>query len=148
VLVPGAEDSFVVRTSSQSGVDIVMQQTAASWTPGVSSLTMVAGTEGTLEINATGVWCSDRLGRHLLETPDDLALPSPEASDDPRHRYTHLEVGPYTRLCEALRAGIEGNEAPTSVPVPTFADGLACMRVLDAIRASAHAGGAVVAVSR
>ncbi|MDQ1509068.1 MAG: hypothetical protein QOG50_912 [Actinomycetota bacterium] len=144
----GAEDSFVVRTSSQSGVDIVMQQTAASWTPGVSSLTMVAGTEGTLEINATGVWCSDRLGRHLLETPDDLALPSPEASDDPRHRYTHLEVGPYTRLCEALRAGIEGNEAPTSVPVPTFADGLACMRVLDAIRASAHAGGAVVAVSR
>jgi predicted dehydrogenase len=51
-------------------------------------------------------------------------------------------------LCEALRAGIEGNEAPTSVSVPTFADGLACMRVLDAIRASAHAGGAVVAVSR
>ena len=30
------------------------------------------------------------------------------ASDDPRHRYTHLELGPYTRLCEALRAGTEG----------------------------------------
>jgi predicted dehydrogenase len=145
----GAEDSFVVRASSQSGVEIVLQQTAASWTPGVSSLTMVAGSEGTLEVDASGVWCSDRSGRRLLETPDDLALPpSPEASGDPRHRYTHLEVGPYTRLCEALRAGIEGSEAPSSVPVPTFADGLACMRVLDAIRASARAGGATVAVNQ
>jgi predicted dehydrogenase len=144
----GAEDSFVVRATSASGVDIVMQQTAASWTPGVSSLTVVAGTDGTLEVDAAGVWCSDRSGRSLLETPDDLVLPpSPAASDDPRHRYTHLEVGPYTRLCEALRAGIEGNDGPTSVEVPTFADGLACMRVLDAIRTSARAGGAVVTVS-
>jgi predicted dehydrogenase len=145
----GAEDSFVVRASSRSGVDIVMQQTAASWTPGVAGLTVVAGTEGTLELDAAGVWYSDRSGRRLLETPDDLVLPpSLAASDDARHRYTHLELGPYTRLCETLRAGIEGNEEPTHVPAPTFADGLACMRVLDAIRASARADGAVVAVSR
>ena len=144
----GAEDSFVVRATSVSGVEIVLQQTAASWTAGVSGLTMVAGTDGTLEVDAAGVWCSDRAGRHLLEPPADLELPvPPEASGDPRHRYTHLEVGPYTRLCEALRAGIEGSEAPTSVPVPTFADGLACMRVLDAIRASASAGGAVVSIT-
>jgi predicted dehydrogenase len=145
----GAEDSFVVRASSRSGVDVVMQQTAASWTPGVAGLTVVAGADGTLEVDAAGVWCSDRSGRRLLETPEDLVLPpTPTATDDPRHRYTHLELGPYTRLCEALRAGIEGNEAPTRVPAPTFADGLACMRVLDAIRASARADGAVVAVSR
>lgn len=144
----GAEDSFVVRASSRSGVEVVMQQTAASWTPDVSGLTVVAGTDGTLEVDARGVWCSDRSGRRLLETPDDLALPtSPEVSDDPRHRYTHLEVGPYTRLCEALRAGIEGRDAPPNVPVPTFADGLACMHVLDAIRASAAAGGSAVTVS-
>ena len=144
----GAEDSFVVRVTSESGVEIVMQQTAASWTTGVAGLTVVAGTDGTLEVDGAGVWCSDRSGRRLLEPPADLALPSaPDVSDDPRHRYTHLEVGPYTRLCEALRAGIEGDDVPTSVPVPTFVDGLACMRVLDAIRASARAGGAVVAVS-
>ena len=111
-------------------------------------LTVVAGTDGTLEIDGDGVWFSDRSGRRLLETPDDLALPPPpDVSDDPRHRYTHLEVGPYTRLCEALRAGIEGRDPPPGVPVPTFADGLACMRVLDAIRASAAAGGSVVTVS-
>jgi predicted dehydrogenase len=144
----GAEDSFVVRATSHSGVDIVMQQTAASWTPGVSSLTVVAGTDGTLEIDGAGVWCSNRSGRRLLDPAGDLALPpSPAASDDPRHRYTHLEVGPYTRLCEALRGGIEGHVPPTGVPVPTFADGLACMQVLDAIRASAAAGGSAVTVS-
>ncbi len=144
----GAEDSFVVRASSGSGVEIVMQQTAASWTPGVSSLSVVAGTDGTLEIDGEGVWCSDPSGRRLLKTPADLALPPPpEVSDDPRHRYTHLEVGPYTRLCEAWRAGIEGREALPNVPVPTFADGLACMHVLDAIRASSVEGGRVVTVS-
>ena len=144
----GAEDSFVVRATSRSGVEIVLQQTAASWTPGVAGVTLVAGTEGTLEVDAAGVWCSDRAGRRLLEIPDDLAFPaSPAASDDPRHRYTHLELGPYTRLCEALLAGIEGRALESSVPVPTFAEGLACMRVLDAVRASAAAGGAVMALS-
>jgi predicted dehydrogenase len=144
----GAEDSFAVRATSRSGVEVVMQQTAASWTSDVVGMTVVAGTDGTLEVDGTGVWCSDRSGRRLLEPPDDLALPPPPAvSDDPRHRYTHLEVGPYTRLCEALRAGVEGNEFPSSVPVPTFADGLACMHVLDAIRASAGSGGSLVTVS-
>jgi predicted dehydrogenase len=114
----------------------------------VSSLTVVAGTDGTIEIDGDGVWCSDRSGRRLLEPPADLVLPPPPVvSDDPRHRYTHLEVGPYTRLCEALRAGIEGHELSSRVPVPTFADGLACMRVLDAIRSSAAAAGETVAVS-
>jgi predicted dehydrogenase len=91
---------------------------------------------------------SDRDGRRLLGVPADLALPdAPGASDDPRHRYTHLELGPYTRLCEVLRDGVEGHHPPSDrVPVPTFADGLADMRVLDAIRASAAAGGAVVEV--
>jgi hypothetical protein len=42
---------------------------------------------------------------------------------------------------------MEGREPPSPVPVPTFADGLACMRVLDAIRASAGARGARVAVN-
>jgi hypothetical protein len=41
---------------------------------------------------------------------------------------------------------VEGVPASKRVPVPTFADGLACMRTLDAIRASAGANGEVVAV--
>ncbi|MGO9877262.1 MAG: Gfo/Idh/MocA family protein [Acidimicrobiia bacterium] len=144
----GAEDSFAVRMSVHGAVEVMLQQTAASWTPNVVGVAMVAGTEGTLEVASEGVWLSDRTGRRMLGVPDDLAFGATRpANDDPRHRYTHLELGPYTRLCEALRAGAEGRRGTEHVPVPTFADGLACMRVLDAIRRSAAAGGAVQVVS-
>jgi predicted dehydrogenase len=144
----GAEDSFSARMSVRGGVEVMVQQTAASYTPHVVGLAVVAGSDGTLEIAADGVWLSDRSGRRMLPVPDDLVLPAaPDTSDDPRHRYTHLELGPYTRLCEALRAGVDGNPQPGPVPVPTFADGLACVRVLDAIRASAERGGALCHLS-
>jgi predicted dehydrogenase len=144
----GAEDSFVVRVSTRSGAHGVVQQTAASWTPNVVGLTIVGGTDGTLEVTGEGVFCSDRAGRRRLEVPADLALPEPVApSGDARERYTHLELGPYTRLAEALRAGVEGRSAESPVPLPTFVDGVAEMRVLDAVRVSAAAGGALVSVS-
>jgi predicted dehydrogenase len=144
----GAEDSFAVRMAVRGGVEVMLQQTAASWTPNVVGVAVVAGSDGTLELAADGVWLSNRSGRQRLPMPDDLALPAaPGTSDDPRHRYTHLELGPYTRLCEALRAGAEGRQQEGLVSVPTFADGLACTRVIDAIRASAAAGGALQTVS-
>lgn len=142
-----AEDSFVVRMTTRSGVEGVLQQTAASWIPNVSGLAIVAGTAGTIEVTGEGVFLSDRSGRRLLDVPDDLRLPAPPTvSDDPRERYTHLELGPYTRLAEVLRAGVDGRSHDAVVPVPTFADGLAGMRVLDAIRASAASGGTFVTV--
>ena len=79
--------------------------------------------------------------------PDGARLPVPEGvSDDPRHRYTHLELGPYTRLCEAFRARIESRTLESPVPVPTFADGVASVHVLDAVRRSASEHGALVRV--
>jgi len=139
-----AEDSFIVRMTMRNGAHGVLQQTAASWTPGVVGAVVVSGTSGTLDVNGEGVWLSDAGGRRLLDVPDDLRLPAPPAaSDDPRERYTHLELGPYTRLCEVLRAGVTGEAIATPVSPPTFADGLAGMRVLDAIRVSAAAGGRV-----
>ncbi len=143
----GAEDSFVVRLTTRGGAEGVIQQTAASWVPGVVGITVVAGTEGTIEVTGAGVFCSDRSGRRELAVPADLALPAPpDESGDPRERYTHLELGPYTRLAEALREGLEGRRSTAAVPLPTFADGLAEMQVIDAIRASAIGGGAVVGV--
>jgi predicted dehydrogenase len=47
------------------------------------------------------------------------------------------------RLCEAFHAAIEGREHKNAVAVPTFRDGLASMRILDAMRASAAEGGAL-----
>jgi len=39
---------------------------------------------------------------------------------------------------------MEGKAPSTAVPIPTFADGVACMEVLDAIRESASRGGEIV----
>jgi hypothetical protein len=47
-----------------------------------------------------------------------------------------------------LRAGVEGRPLEAAVPVPTFADGFECMRVLDAVRTSAGSGGELVVVER
>ena len=141
-----AEDSFTARFTLRSGVQGVLQQTAAAWGP-YGGLTRVAGTDGSLWTEGDAVWLADRDGTRQLPVPPELALPeAPEESDDPRHKFTHLELGPYTRLCEVLRVGVEGGPTEASVPVPTFADGVACMDVLDAIRASAASDGAVVQV--
>jgi predicted dehydrogenase len=139
-----ADDSFTVRLRFVSGAEAVLQQTAAAW--GVPlTVTRVVGTEGTVWLDDGAAWLADRAGTRALPVPDDLTLPDPPGeSDDPRHRFTHLELGPYTRLAEVLRAGVDGRSLAAAVPIPTFADGLACMRVLDAVRSSAAAGGEVV----
>jgi predicted dehydrogenase len=143
-----AEDTFSIRAALGSGCEAVLQQTAAAWPPGSAGVAAVAGTRGTLEVRDGEVWLADADGHRRLETPPDLAAGAPGGRPaDPRERYTHLELGPYTRLCEAFRARVEGRGAEPAVPVPTFADGLACTRVLDAVRASAAAGGALVAVA-
>ena len=141
-----AEDTFTVRFRLRSGVEGVLQQTAGAWGP-MSGVTRIAGTRGSAWIDGDTAWLADADGSRPLEIPRDLEVPDPPAaSDDPRHRFTHLELGPYTRLCGALRAGVDGRPPPSSVPVPTFADGVAEMEVLDAIRASSAAGGDAVFV--
>jgi predicted dehydrogenase len=47
-------------------------------------------------------------------------------------------MGPYTRLFETFRDLIEGNPIGRRPAPATFADGVAAMRVMDAIRRSAE----------
>jgi predicted dehydrogenase len=144
--VGSADDAFTIRLRFASGADGVLQQAGGAWGPSVA-ISRVAGSRGTIWLDGGAVWIADASGSHALPVPDDLVLPSrPGTSDDSRHRFTHLELGPYTRLAEVLRAGVDGEQPSEAVPIPTFADGLACMRVLDAVRASAQRGGAVVTV--
>jgi predicted dehydrogenase len=139
-----AEDSFTIRFRLESGVEGVLQQTAAAWGP-IAGVTRVAGSAGTAWIDGDDAWVADRDGARRLEVPADLALPAPPGpTDDPRHRFTHLELGPYTKLCGVLAAGVEGRAADAAVAVPTFADGLAEMLVMDAVRESARHDGATV----
>ncbi len=142
-----AEDSFTIRFTTHGGCEGVLQQTAGAWGD-PAGMTRVAGTAGSLWTDAAGVHVADADGSRVLPVPPDLELPPPPPeSDDLRHRFTHLELGPYTRLAEVLRAGVDGVTIETAVPVPTFRDGLASMLVLDAVRASAASGGELVHVA-
>lgn len=139
-----ADDSYVVRFRLKNGVEGVLQHTAGAWGPG-DSMTRVAGTKGTLWVEGADVWLADREGKRQLPVTPDLALPPPPAqSDAPGHQFSHFELGPYIRLAEALRAGVDGRDPQSAVPLPTFADGVAAMQVIDAVRASAAKGGALV----
>ena len=138
-----AEDSYALRFTFANGAEGAVQQTAGAWGPSASMM-RVAGTRGTLWVENGVVHLADREGvRELPVTPDLQLPPPPPASDDPRQRFSQFELGPYTRLCEALRAAMDG-KTNGAVPLPTFADGVASMAILDAIRSSAANGGALV----
>jgi predicted dehydrogenase len=135
-----ADDSFVVHGRLTSGCDVVLQSTAGAWGPNLA-VTRIAGTRGSAWIDGGAVFVADRTGTRQLPVPEELRLPPPPApSDDPRERYSHLELGPYTRLVKAWRAAIEGDPQPPGPRPATFADGLAEMRVMDAVRRSAASG--------
>jgi predicted dehydrogenase len=148
----GAEDSYVVRFRLMTGVEGVLQQTAGAWGPH-TAMARVAGTRGTLWLEKGAAWLADKQGSRELPIPPDLMLPRvPPLSDDPRQKsaewqmLAHVELGPYTQLCESWRAAIHGRVAPRPVPVPTFADGVANTQILDAIRWSAANAGALATV--
>lgn len=136
----GAEDSYVLRFRLKNGVEGVLQQTAGAWGP-PAELVRVAGTEGTVWIENGVVRFADRAGEQEISTPEDLELPAPPQQAKSN---THMNPGPYIRLCEVLRAGVDGRAITSSVAPPTFYDGLACMEVLEAIRKSAADNGALV----
>lgn len=135
----GAEDSYVLRFELANGVQGVMQHTAGAW-GAPASFTRVAGTLGTLSSDGASVKLADRDGERALELPPALQLPAVEGGA------ANVGLAAFTRLFETMRARMEGQPDPSSVKVPTFADGLKGMQVMAAIRQSAAQGGALVAV--
>ena len=97
------------------------------------------GAEGTLWSEGGVVRLADRNGVRELPVPE--ALQPPIGADGKPYP---LALGLFIRLCEVLRAGVEGRAPANAVAAPTFRDGLACMKVLDAIRASAARNGELV----
>lgn len=146
------EDSFSVRFRLENGLEGVMQQTACAF-GSLVEMTRVAGSDGTISMDWSGARLANREGEAALAVPPDLALPPPPPlGDDPRQQRADwqamamVEIAPYTELCRTVRAAILGEPAPSPVPMATFADGVANMQVLDAIRISALNGGAMVRV--
>ncbi len=142
-----AEDGFTVHFRLASGVDGIMQSTSGDWGPPLF-LTRITGTAGTLWLKGTPgtetVWLADRSGARAIAAPDDLITtpPDPPPADALHTAYDHmiglgLEMGAYTRLAAAFRDLILQRPIPRHPRPATFADGVAGMAVLDAIRQSA-----------
>ena len=66
-----AGDSFTALLDMTSGAHVVVQQTAGAWGP-MADVARVAGTEGTLWIEAGQVWVADRSGVECLAVPEDV----------------------------------------------------------------------------
>jgi predicted dehydrogenase len=142
-----AEDSFSVRFRLTNGVEGVMHESAADWGPPML-MTRITGTAGTLWVEGGGVHVADASGTRQLPVPDDLAaLPSEPppmdllVSDYDRMRSGAGEIPPFTRLYKTFGDLINGKPVPSDPRPGTFADGVAAMAVMDAIRQSAAAGG-------
>jgi len=137
------DDGFDIRCRMRNGVEACLVQSASAHGPAFSA-TRVLGTAGTLWLEAGSVWLADAehpQGR-VLDPPGFLLLPEvDEQAVGPLAEMTRSELPPYLMLARSFRRAIEGEvDGPGPRPA-TFADGLACMRVLEAVRRSAAEGG-------
>jgi predicted dehydrogenase len=139
-----ADDSYSIHFRTTSGLEGILQSTAAAHGPFLAC-TRFVGPRGTLWIEGDSVRVADAAGQRELETPADLLLPAPDPppSELLSSAYDMLhsmgtDLGPYTRLYEAFRDRIRGLDGPEDPKPPTFADGFAVQTVLDAIRQSSR----------
>ena len=107
----------------------------------------MTGTAGTIGIQSGRVSLANADGRRVLYPPEDTQLATPRTERTTQlESMTNHEVAAYTQLCDAFARAILGEAPAGDVPLPTFADGVAVMAVMDAARRSAAAGGTAVAV--
>lgn len=146
----GADDTFLYRFHLVGGMQGAVQDSAAAWGPPLETV-RIQGSKGALWLQGNQIWVADAQGSRAVPIAEDLVLPPPPPpSSDPRQQsakwqmLTQIELAPYLRLTQAFRARIEGRDPPREPSVPTFADGLASIEVLDAIRRSAAKGGELV----
>ena len=148
----GADDSFTLRFRMKSGLEGVLQSSAGTWGPPLD-VARICGTEGTVWIDGGKVRFAGRSGERELPIAPETALPPlPPLNTDQRHQTARwqglvaVELAPYTALCRSVRAAIDGTSGCGTIAAANFADGLACMEVMDAIRASSCDGGRLVTI--
>jgi predicted dehydrogenase len=145
-----AEDAYLVHFEVASGAAGIMQSVASDRGPMLFA-TRVIGSSGTAWAEGDRVQVADASGSHDVATPPDLAVgPADPPPADLMHtaydllHSTGIDFGPYTQLACVFRDAIGGRNVDTFDPRPaTFADGVASMAVIDAIRRSARDGTTV-----
>lgn len=137
-----AEDTFTVHFRTANGATGLLHSTAGTWGP-PAFLTRVSGTAGAVTVEGDAVTVHGPGGARAVEVPEDLRMgdPVPPPADLMKTAYDFMHAmgtdrHPYARLYGVLRDRIQGRDVPAAPPVATFADGVAGMAVLDAIRRS------------
>ncbi len=148
-----AEDSFSVRFRLTNGVEGIMHESACDLGPPVYMIRIV-GTSGTLWVDGGAVHVATAEGARVLPVPDDLAAPESDGAPMDllvtaydKMRAGATEIPPFIRLYKTFGDLINGQPVPADPQPATFADGVAAMAVIDAIRQSAATGGSWVAVT-
>jgi predicted dehydrogenase len=139
-----AEDSYMVHFRLVSGVEGFMASSAAAWGPPLV-VARVVGTTGTAWVEGDAVRIGDADGSRVVPQPPDLISPPPDpppadlmvSAYDLMHA-TGIDLAPYTRLFGSLYARLSGEPVADDPAPATFADGVANMVVMDAIRQSAR----------
>lgn len=146
------DDSYSVLFRMKNGVEGIFQQSSAACGP-LTQITEIAGDKGRLRVNGQAVFLADCNSERELPVPAEFVLsPPPPLTDDPRNTrndwrtMAYAEIAPYTELCKVFRASILGEPSKSPLAAASFADGLASMQVIDAIRKSARKGGILVKV--
>ncbi|MGI9600671.1 MAG: Gfo/Idh/MocA family protein [Acidimicrobiales bacterium] len=141
-----ADDGYTVQFRLQSGCIGVMASSTRAFD--VASVTRIVGDRGTAWLAGDQVMVADADGQRAIDVPDDLGQPPPDPPPidglTTTYELVHtmgLELGPFTSLARVLAAQMAGDSVAPDPAAPTFADGVAGMAVLDAIRQSAAAGG-------
>lgn len=137
-----AEDAYTIHFRTASGCDGVLQSTAGAWGPMIINARF-AGPQGTLWIEGDNVKVADSSGTRTLEIPKDLETLPPESppAEFMKTAYDHLhlagfDLGPYTKIFAYMRDTILGKHVATDPAPATFADGLKCQEIIDAVRKS------------
>jgi predicted dehydrogenase len=115
-----ADDTATIACRLESGISGRIDLSVSA--PGGYRRTEVFGSDGVLTLEATKLYRTRRGEREEVE---------PEARD--QGRLEDPRLGPFVELAQRVVDRINGRDAP---PFPTFADGLAVQRVMDAIHRS------------
>jgi predicted dehydrogenase len=139
------EDAYSARFTMGDGVEVVLQNVGAAWA--ARGLVSMTGTRGTLGIDEGRAWIADIDGTRALRIPEGSApVGADRVDDDDLDALGGYELRHYERLAAAFRSAIESGASQPPADLPVFDDGLAVMRCMDAMRASAAAGGALTSV--
>jgi predicted dehydrogenase len=138
------EDSYSARFQMGDGVEVALQNVGAAWT--ARGFVAVTGTAATVGIDDGHAWIADRDGTRPLAAPPGTAIVGGGRVDDDLDALGTYEIRHYEQLAAAFLAAIDGHDVESPVALPTFADGLGVMQAMDAMRASAAAGGALTSV--